>query len=75
MVSIMRYSFRIFLILLALVGATFGATLGATPGATVADDVAAAAAGNDTTGARWAERILKKMSLEEKVGQLFMVWA
>jgi beta-N-acetylhexosaminidase len=29
----------------------------------------------DPTGARWADRTLRKMSLEEKVGQLFMVWA
>ncbi len=29
----------------------------------------------DHDGERWAERTLKKMSLEEKVGQMFMVWA
>ena len=44
-------------------------------GATMADDVAQAAAANDTTSARWADSTLHKMSLEEKVGQLFMVWA
>lgn len=39
------------------------------------DDVAAAAAANDPSGARWTERTLRKMSREEKIGQLFMVWA
>jgi beta-N-acetylhexosaminidase len=39
------------------------------------DDVADAAAAADPTGARWAERTLSHMTLEEKVGQLFMVWA
>jgi beta-N-acetylhexosaminidase len=63
MVSIMRNSFLVFLVLLGLVGAT------------MADDVAAAAAANDANGAHWADRTLHKMSLEEKVGQLFMVWA
>ncbi len=63
MVSILRNSLLTFLILLAMVGAT------------MADDVAQAAAANDTTGARWADSTLHKMSLEEKVGQLFMVWA
>jgi beta-N-acetylhexosaminidase len=29
----------------------------------------------DHGGEKWAEKTLKKMSLEEKVGQLFMVWA
>ncbi|HEY6936788.1 MAG TPA: glycoside hydrolase family 3 N-terminal domain-containing protein [Terriglobales bacterium] len=29
----------------------------------------------DRRGEKWAEKTLKKMSLEEKVGQLFMVWA
>lgn len=43
--------------------------------ATIAEDVAAAAAANDVTGAQWADRTLHGMSLEEKVGQLFMVWA
>jgi beta-N-acetylhexosaminidase len=43
--------------------------------AAVTDDVADAAAAGDPSGARWAERTLQKMSLEEKVGQLFMVWA
>lgn len=41
-------------------------------GVAAADDVAAA---NDPAAARWAEKTLRKMSLEEKVGQLFMVWA
>ena len=63
MVSIMRNSWLFFLILLVLVGTS------------VADDVAAAAVANDTTGAQWATNTLQKMSLEEKVGQLFMVWA
>lgn len=29
----------------------------------------------DHDGEKWAEKTLKKMSVEEKVGQLFMVWA
>ena len=29
----------------------------------------------DRGGEKWAEKTLRKMSLEEKVGQLFMVWA
>lgn len=29
----------------------------------------------DHGGEKWAQKTLKKMSLEEKVGQLFMVWA
>jgi len=29
----------------------------------------------DSAGERWAQKTLKKMSLEEKVGQLFMPWA
>jgi beta-N-acetylhexosaminidase len=44
-------------------------------GSMMADDVAAAAAASDSTGAHWADRTLRKMSLEEKIGQLFMVWA
>jgi beta-N-acetylhexosaminidase len=63
MVSKMRNTLRLFLILLAIVRPT------------LANEVAAAAAGSDPTGARWADRTLRQMSLEEKVGQLFMVWA
>ncbi len=29
----------------------------------------------DHDGEKWAEKTLKKMSLEEKVGQMFMIWA
>jgi len=29
----------------------------------------------DKEGEKWAEKTLKKMTLEEKVGQMFMVWA
>jgi beta-N-acetylhexosaminidase len=29
----------------------------------------------DRTGEKWAEKTLKKMLLEQKVGQMFMVWA
>lgn len=29
----------------------------------------------DRGGERWAEKTLKKLTLEEKVGQLFMIWA
>jgi beta-N-acetylhexosaminidase len=43
--------------------------------ATAVDDVAPAAAADDPSGALWAEQTLHQMSLEEKVGQLFMVWA
>jgi len=28
----------------------------------------------DRDGEKWAEKTLRKMSLEEKVGQLFMIW-
>src|SRR3954464_3874422 len=28
----------------------------------------------DKDGEKWAEKTLKKMTLEEKVGQMFMVW-
>src|SRR6266478_9751389 len=28
----------------------------------------------DRNGEKWAEKTLRKMSLEEKVGQLFMIW-
>ncbi len=67
MVSIMRNSLRAILVLLVLIGVAIGAPA---PG-----EVAAAAAANDPTGARWAGRTLTRMSLEEKIGQLFMVWA
>jgi beta-N-acetylhexosaminidase len=63
MFSILRNSLLTFLVLLAMAGTT------------MADDVAAAAAANDTTGVDWADNTLRKMSLEEKVGQLLMVWA
>jgi len=49
--------------------------VGTSPAATLPDEVAAAASANDPAGTHWAERTLQKMSLEEKVGQLFMVWA
>ncbi len=71
MVSMMRNSLRAILILLAFVSAAIGATMGANP----PNEVAAAAAASDPTGAHWAERTLNQMSLEEKIGQLFMVWA
>jgi len=29
----------------------------------------------DHDGEKWAEKTLRKLSIEEKVGQLFMVWA
>ena len=29
----------------------------------------------DRDGEKWAEKTLKKMSLEEKIGQMFMIWA
>jgi beta-N-acetylhexosaminidase len=63
MVSNMRNAFLLFCIVLAMCGA-------ASP-----DEVANAAAAADPTGAHWAERTLRQMSLEEKVGQLFMIKA
>jgi beta-N-acetylhexosaminidase len=39
------------------------------------NEVVDAAAASDSSGARWADRTLRRMSLEEKVGQLFMIWA
>jgi beta-N-acetylhexosaminidase len=51
------------------------ATRATTEEAATADDVASAAAANDSSGTRWADWTLHQMSLEEKVGQLFMVWA
>lgn len=61
MVSNMRNTLLVFVILFALVGVN------------LADEVDAGVA-NDPAGARWADKTLRKMSLEEKVGQLFMVW-
>lgn len=61
MVSIMRSGSLFFLLLCVL--AASGA----------ADEVSASA--NDSNGEHWAERTLHKMSLEEKVGQMLMVWA
>ena len=29
----------------------------------------------DKAGRKWADRTLRRMSVEEKVGQLFMIWA
>ena len=29
----------------------------------------------DRDGEKWAEKTLRKLSLEEKIGQLFMIWA
>jgi len=61
----MRHAWLVLVILLALAAPT------------PADEVAAAAvpAANDTDAARWADRTLSHMTLEEKVGQLFMIWA
>ena len=28
----------------------------------------------DGSGAKWAEKTLRKLSVEEKIGQLFMIW-
>jgi len=75
MVLEMRNSLLILMILSIGVGAAFSATPSVTPSPTLTDDVAAAAAASDPTGAHWAERTLHGMSLEEKIGQLFMVWA
>lgn len=63
MVSIMRKVLLFFFILFVLAAPI------------LAEDAAAPAVANDSGGERWAERTLHKMSLEEKVGQLFMVWA
>jgi beta-N-acetylhexosaminidase len=67
MVFKMRNPCRLFLILLVLAGLAM-----ASPAKAKKSD---AGAGSDSTGVRWADRTLRKMSLEEKVGQLFMVWA
>jgi beta-N-acetylhexosaminidase len=63
MVSNMRYASLVLLLLFLL------------PGPVTANEVAEAAAAADRAGARWAERTLRQMSLEEKVGQLFMIKA
>ena len=64
MVFKMRTRLRLVLILLVLAGV-----------ATASPAPAKKSAAGDPTGAGWAARTLHKMSLEEKVGQLFMVWA
>jgi beta-N-acetylhexosaminidase len=61
MVSFMRNSLLGLLIFIALAATT------------IAGDVPAAV--KDASGAQWADQTLHRMSLEEKVGQLFMVWA
>jgi beta-N-acetylhexosaminidase len=66
MVFIMRNSWLVAVISIAL-------TVPALAGEVA--DAAADAAANDAGAARWAERTLRKMSLEEKAGQLFMIWA
>ena len=68
----MRNSLRVILILLILFALASAAMADEVA---VAGEVAAAAAANDPTGAHWATWTLHQMSLEEKVGQLFMVWA
>jgi beta-N-acetylhexosaminidase len=65
MVFKMRNPGRLFLILLAFAGLAMASPALAKK----------SSADRDPTGVRWAERTLRKMSLEEKVGQLFMVWA
>ena len=65
MVFKMRNRMQLVLILLVLAGL---ATASPAP-------AKQSAVSSDPTGAHWAERTLHKMSLEEKVGQLFMVWA
>ncbi len=42
---------------------------------TAAATTASPTSGKDPSGAHWADGTLQKMSLEEKVGQLFMPWA
>jgi beta-N-acetylhexosaminidase len=73
MVSKMRNSLRAILILCAILFALAGAAIAEE--AATADEVAAASAANDPTGTHWAARTLLQMSREEKVGQMFMVWA
>jgi beta-N-acetylhexosaminidase len=70
MVSYVRTSWLILLIL-----ASFALPLRAGEATPAPDDVADAAAAYDASGNRWAERALRHMSLEEKVGQLLMPWA
>ena len=65
----MRNSLLVFFILFAIVPAW---PANAAP---AVDEVAAAAAANDPAGIHWADRTLRKMSVEDKVGQLIMVWA
>jgi beta-N-acetylhexosaminidase len=65
MVFKMRNPGRLFLILLAFAGLAMASPALAKK----------SSADRDPTGVRWADRTLRKMSLEEKVGQLFMVWA
>jgi beta-N-acetylhexosaminidase len=60
MVSIMRHAWLVSFILLALTAPT---------------PAAATAAADDSSAALWADVTLRHMTLEEKVGQLFMVWA
>lgn len=55
----MRKAFALIVIFLSIV-----------PGALGADPVHL-----ERDGEKWAEKTLRKMSLEEKIGQLFMVWA
>ena len=65
MVAAMRKSFALALILILLTGVS-----------TPEDRVRPAGPlRNDERADNWARKTLKKMSLEEKVGQLFMVWA
>ena len=76
MVFVMRKLLSLLVALLLLT--SFALALppaGLRPGDANGDDVADAAAAADPTGARWAQRTLSHMTLEEKVGQLFMVWA
>ncbi len=76
MVFVMRKSLQLLVSLLVLTSFALARPLAEVrPADARGDDVADAAAAADPTGARWAQRTLAHMTLEEKVGQLFMVWA
>jgi beta-N-acetylhexosaminidase len=53
----------------------FLATAGAAAAGVAATGIPTPAFGEDTTGAAWVHRTISRMTLEEKVGQLFMTYA
>ena len=65
---------RVVLFLLVAVLLTRGVS-GQTPEPPSASERTGQGAGTDPAGEQWARNTLKRMSLEEKVGQMFMIWA